>query len=116
MSKGEEKIIRLLQKSHYKFEREKRFADLKKGRYRFDFYIYRHGGPVIVEFQGQQHYQAVDYCGGEDSYRAQIERDVQFQILSNQSLEKRQRLAEKKNLTERLKIWYTIIERDKKNK
>lgn len=59
MSKGEEKIIRLLQKSHYKFEREKRFADLKKGRYRFDFYIYRHGGPVIVEFQGQQHYQYV---------------------------------------------------------
>lgn len=60
MSKGEEKIITLLQKSQYRFEREKRFNDLKKGAYRFDFYVYRYGGPVIVEFQGQQHYQYIE--------------------------------------------------------
>ena len=39
MSKGEEKIISLLQKGRYKFEREKRFSDLKQGKYRFDFYV-----------------------------------------------------------------------------
>ena len=38
-SKGEEKIIGLLKKSRYRFEREKRFGDLKRGLYRFDFYV-----------------------------------------------------------------------------
>lgn len=58
MSSYEEKVIALLQKGRYKFEREKRFSDLKKGHYRFDFYV--HGGraiPCCVEVQGEQHYQ-----------------------------------------------------------
>ena len=38
-SKGEEKIISLLKQGKYKFEREKRFKDLKHGMYRFDFYV-----------------------------------------------------------------------------
>ena len=59
MSKGEEKIISLLQKSQYRFEREKHFEDLKKGRYRFDFYVYRYDKWVAIEFQGQQHYQYI---------------------------------------------------------
>ena len=57
MSKGEEKIISLLLKSQYRFEREKTFEDLKKGRYRFDFYVYHYDRWVAIEFQGQQHYQ-----------------------------------------------------------
>ena len=60
MSKGEEKIVSLLQKGRYKFEREKRFSDLKHGLYRFDFYVY--GGraiPCAIEVQGAQHYQYV---------------------------------------------------------
>ena len=59
MSKGEEKIISLLQKSQYRFEREKHFSDLKKGSYRFDFYIYRYNKWVLIEFQGAQHYEYV---------------------------------------------------------
>ena len=58
MSKGEEKIVNLLQKSRYRFEREKRFSDLKHGLYRFDFYVV--GGravPCLIELQGIQHYQ-----------------------------------------------------------
>ena len=58
MSKGEEKIISLLQKGKYKFEREKRFYDLKRGLYRFDFYV--HGAqPCILEYNGEQHYNFV---------------------------------------------------------
>lgn len=60
MSKGEEKIITLLQKSQYNFEREKSFEDLKMGRYRFDFYVYYYDRMVIIEFQGQQHYQYIE--------------------------------------------------------
>ena len=61
MSKSEEKIVTLLQKGKYKFEREKRFSDLKHGMYRFDFYV-RSGRaiPCIVEFQGAQHYQYIN--------------------------------------------------------
>ena len=61
MSKGEEKIIQLLQKGKYNFEREKSFNDLKHGLYRFDFYIMR--GPsqfCIIEYNGEQHYQFIN--------------------------------------------------------
>ena len=57
MSKGEEKIISLLQKGKYKFEREKRFSDLGRGTYRFDFYVYRNKAKnCVIEFQGEQHH------------------------------------------------------------
>ncbi len=59
-SKGEEKIIQLLQKSGYKFEREKRFKDLRHGLLRFDFYVM--GGLskfCIIEVNGMQHYKQV---------------------------------------------------------
>lgn len=60
MSKGEEKIISLLKKGGYKFEREKSFKDLKRGLYRFDFYVHRaRAKDCLVEFQGQQHYTHV---------------------------------------------------------
>ncbi len=61
MSKGEEKIVSLLQKGGYTFEREKSFSDLKRGLYRFDFYVV--GGravPCAIELQGLQHYQRVN--------------------------------------------------------
>ena len=59
-SKGEEKIIEILKKSGYRFEREKRFKDLKGGKLRFDFYV--QGGPsknCIIEVNGMQHYKPV---------------------------------------------------------
>ena len=59
MSRGEEKIITLLQKSKYKFEREKSFKDLKRGAYRFDFYVSRKGTKVILEYNGEQHYHYI---------------------------------------------------------
>ena len=60
MSKGEEKVIELLQKGRYRFEREKRFKDLKHGLYRFDFYVVSGRViPCVIEFNGAQHYQYV---------------------------------------------------------
>ena len=61
MSRYEEQVISLLKKGRYKFEREKRFSDLKHGLYRFDFYVV--GGraiPCCIEVQGAQHYQYVN--------------------------------------------------------
>lgn len=59
MSKGEEKIISLLQQGKYKFEREKRFSDLKHGLYRFDFYI-QGAKPCVIEYNGEGHYQFIE--------------------------------------------------------
>ena len=77
MSKGEEKIIELLQKGRYKFEREKRFKDLKRGLYRFDFYVV--GGraiPCAIEIQGMQHYQYVNkFYHSRAEFEAAKERD-----------------------------------------
>jgi hypothetical protein len=39
MSQGEDLIVKLLQKAKIPFEKEKTFYDLKKGKYRYDFYI-----------------------------------------------------------------------------
>ena len=59
MSSYEEKIIKLLKKDKYKFEREKRFVDLRAGRLRYDFYIYTSNGAVLLEMQGEQHYEPI---------------------------------------------------------
>ena len=55
MSSYEEKIIKILRKEKIHFEREKSFSDLKKGKYRYDFYILG-GRPCLIEVQGAQHY------------------------------------------------------------
>ena len=60
MSKGEEKICKILQKEKIFFQKEKSFSDLKHGLFRYDFYIPNiDGGPAIIEFNGEQHYHYV---------------------------------------------------------
>ena len=59
MSKGENKIVDLLNQARIRFEREKTFSDLKHGKFRFDFLIHVHGAGCIVEFNGEQHYEYV---------------------------------------------------------
>lgn len=60
MSKGEDKITDLLNQANIKFQREKSFSDLKHGLFRYDFYIPNlNGSPVIIEFNGEQHYHFV---------------------------------------------------------
>ena len=60
MSKGEEKIIEILKKEKFDFEKEKTFSDLKRGRYRFDFYVHRgRAKDALVEYQGEQHYMYI---------------------------------------------------------
>ena len=59
MSKGENKIIDILNKAKIRFEREKTFSDLKHGKFRFDFLVHLHSGDCIIEFNGEQHYEYV---------------------------------------------------------
>lgn len=60
MSKGEDRIVDLLNKEKIFFVREKTFSDLKHGLFRYDFYLpYVDGGPIIIEYNGEQHYHFV---------------------------------------------------------
>ena len=60
MSKGEDKIVDLLNIMGVKYVREKTFSDLKHGLYRYDFYLPNYdGGRVIIEFNGEQHYHYI---------------------------------------------------------
>lgn len=54
MSKGEGKIVNILNQSKHKYEREYTFADLRGGRYRFDFYLPKLN--IAIEFDGEQHF------------------------------------------------------------
>ena len=53
MSKGENKIIDLLNQAKIRFVREKTYSDLKHGKFRFDFLITVRGAECIVEFNGE---------------------------------------------------------------
>ena len=57
MSKGEDKIIRLLRASNIKFEREKTFADLRGGKFRYDFYLPLYN--ILIEVDGEKHFKQV---------------------------------------------------------
>lgn len=76
-SKGEELIAKILTKSKIEFEQEKTFYDLKKGRYRYDFYIENlDGRHVVIEFHGPQHYELIKkFYPSERLWRAAMERD-----------------------------------------
>ena len=52
--------MELFKKAKISFYREKTFKDLKKGLFRFDFYIWNyHGTPAIVEVDGEQHFKPI---------------------------------------------------------
>lgn len=60
MSKGENKIVDLLNKEKIFYQREKTFSNLKHGLFRYDFYIPNFNGEqIIIEFNGEQHYHFV---------------------------------------------------------
>lgn len=67
-------IIKLLNKDHIPFEKEKQFRDLRNGLYKFDFYI--PSRKSLVEVQGEQHFKFIKkfFKKREDFLKAQ-ERD-----------------------------------------
>lgn len=56
----EEHIIKILKSERVRFLREKTFLDLKRGKYRFDFYLPDYfTKPIIIEVDGEQHFKPV---------------------------------------------------------
>jgi hypothetical protein len=77
MSKGENRIIDLLNAAHIRFEREKTYSDLKHGKFRFDFLIHLHSADCIVEYNGEQHYEFVGkFYKNQAEWRQAMGRDM----------------------------------------
>lgn len=72
--KGEVNISKVLKSLGIKYESQKTFDDLKdKDCLSYDFYIPDQS--ILIEYQGQQHYEPVDYFGGESQFRIQQKHD-----------------------------------------
>ena len=79
-SRGEIKIEEILQQAELDFKEEYVFPDLKSssGRpLRFDFVIFDDDGNIdfLIEFQGKQHYESIDWFGGNEKFEYQQEHD-----------------------------------------
>lgn len=70
-SKGEKVIEKFLLTKNIEFESQKRFEDFKK--YPYDFYLPSFN--LLIEYNGIQHYEPVDFFGGEEQLIKQKEID-----------------------------------------
>lgn len=79
MSNGERKIRSLLEESNIKFVPEFSFP---KSRLRFDFAILNEGKlSHLIEFNGRQHYEEVEWFGGNSRLKIQKENDLRKEKL-----------------------------------
>lgn len=69
-SQGETKIIFLLQELNISFETQKSFIDCKNVfPLKFDFYLPDYN--LLIEYNGKQHYEPIEYLGGEERFEQQ---------------------------------------------
>lgn len=73
-SQGEEKIIKLLQEMNINYEYQKKFETCKlKKCLSFDFYLPDYN--ILIEYDGKQHFEPVEYLGGQKRFEEQQQRD-----------------------------------------
>lgn len=75
-SKGEKEIANFLEKNSYLFVRQYKFKDCRlKNPLPFDFAVFKNAKIFLIEFQGEQHYKARPFFGGENAFELQQKRD-----------------------------------------
>ena len=75
-SKAELNTKRFLEENIIEFEEEKAFSDCRdKQALNFDFYINTNFGKTLIELQGRQHYESIEWFGGEINFKSQKRRD-----------------------------------------
>jgi predicted Zn-ribbon and HTH transcriptional regulator len=73
-SRGEAMIAKILDKHHIAYEYPKKFEDLRAKRLlHYDFYLPEYN--VLIEYQGKQHYESVNYFGGDYTFKKQQKHD-----------------------------------------
>lgn len=76
-SKGEKHIYKFLKENNADFKEQFRFEDCRlKNKLPFDFALFENNKLLcLIEYQGEQHYRARDFFGGEEGFKYQQERD-----------------------------------------
>ena len=76
-SKGENKIAKWLDEHNIEYERQYSFPDLKYKQVLFyDFAVINNGEvKALIEYDGEQHREAVEFFGGEEKLKERLERD-----------------------------------------
>lgn len=75
-SKNEQIIAKILSDKHIEFVRDKTFDDcvgVGGKKLRFDFYI--PSLDLAIEYDGKQHYEPIDFFGGEEKFEVQKQND-----------------------------------------
>lgn len=74
LSKGESRIAEFMQKEGIEYISQKTFDDCKnKAKLPFDFSVEKDGEVLfLIEYQGIQHYQPVDFFGGGKYYKERV--------------------------------------------
>lgn len=74
ISKGEKAIANWLDANNILYESQKKFDDCKNvNSLPFDFYLSDYN--IAIEYQGIQHYEPIEYFGGQESFKNQVLRD-----------------------------------------
>lgn len=74
-SNGEKNVRLFLENNKIKFETQKRFKGcIDKRPLPFDFYLPNYN--LCIEFQGKQHFQPINYFGGNKKFKELIKRDL----------------------------------------
>lgn len=71
------KIFNFLNNNKIKFKTEVCFSDcVFESNLRFDFQIFKDDGEfILLEYDGRQHFEPVDYFGGEEDFKLRVKRD-----------------------------------------
>ena len=73
-SKGNNIIKDILNSNNIEFIEEMKFEDCKgKGYLRYDFFLPKYN--IIIEYDGEQHFTATSFYGGQDGFEQRIEYD-----------------------------------------
>lgn len=77
LSSRERAISNILDDMNLTYEKQKRFPDCKyKYTLPFDFAVYYNDNMFLIEYDGQQHFKAVDFFDGEKGYIETHQRDM----------------------------------------
>ena len=75
-SSGEIKITKLLEEANIDFQSQYRIREFNISS-PFDFAIYNNGKLLgLIEYDGEQHFEAIEFFGGEEKLKIQQERDI----------------------------------------
>lgn len=76
-SLGEKQIENILEKHHIEYKAQYKITNdlIPNKHFIADFYILYNNIAIIIEYNGKQHYEPIEYFGGKERFKKQQERD-----------------------------------------